>query len=402
MGRGVRRSPVAAGRVRAWVALVAALGTVLVACSGDGDDGGADRAEEASVSSSTTTAPTTTTTTTVPTWAPLAAGPGTNVYRYTTPADLRADLRAVTPRVYVPNSLSNTVQVIDPATFEIVDEFRVDREPQHVVPSWDMRTLYVNNTQGNTLTPIDPVTGAPGPAFPIEDPYNLYFTPDGRWAMVVAERFQRLDFYDAATWRFDHSIRIRHSGPNHVDFSSDGRYFLISCEFSGWVVKVDLETRSVVGELNVGGQPIDVKLSPDGTVFFVANQSRHGVSVVDPAEMREIQFIPTGRGTHGLYPSRDATKLYASNRLGGSVSVIDFATRSVVATWEVGSSPDMGSVSTDGTQLWLSGRFSSDVVVIDTGSGAVIRRIRVQSGPHGLTLFPQPGRFSMGHTGNYR
>jgi YVTN family beta-propeller protein len=103
-----------------------------------------------------------------------------------------------------------------------------------------------------------------------------------------------------------------------------------------------------------------------------------------------------------MYPSRDATELYVSNRLEGSVSVIRFATRQIVATWAVpGGSPDMGGVSSDGTQLWLSGRYNSEVYVIDTRTG-VLRRIPVGKGPHGLCVFPQPGRFSLGHTGNYR
>jgi YVTN family beta-propeller protein len=82
--------------------------------------------------------------------------------------------------------------------------------------------------------------------------------------------------------------------------------------------------------------------------------------------------------------------------------VIDFATRSVVATWATGNTPDMGGVTTDGTQLWLAGRYTNDVVVIDTRTGKVKARIPVGRGPHGLCVFPQPGRYSMGHTGNYR
>src|SRR5205823_6309694 len=97
-----------------------------------------------------------------------------------------------------------------------------------------------------------------------------------------------------------------------------------------------------------------------------------------------------------------ATVFYATNRLDGSISVIDPATRSVTATWKFGGSPDMGGVSTDGTQLWHSGRYSQSVYVLDTRTGKLLHRIRVGKGPHGLCLFPQPGRFSMGHTGNFR
>jgi YVTN family beta-propeller protein len=308
----------------------------------------------------------------------------------------------VPSRVYVPNSDDNTVDVIDPATYQVVSHFRVGKLPQHVTPSWDMKTLYVDNDLGNSLTPIEPRTGEPGPPIPVIDPYNLYFTLDGTRAVVVAEARRRLDFRDPHTWAVVKSVPVPCKGVDHGDFTVDGREMVLSCEFSGELLRVDVGRMEVTGTLKVGGSPVDVRISPDGTVFYVANQKRHGVSVIDATKFKEIAFIPTGKGAHGLYPSRDATSLYVSNRLNGTVSVISFATRSVTATWTTGGSPDMGGVTTDGSQLWLSGRYDRVVYVIDTGSGAVLHRIPVGKGPHGLCVFPQPGRLSLGHTGNFR
>jgi YVTN family beta-propeller protein len=306
------------------------------------------------------------------------------------------------PRVYVPNSESNTVDVIDPATFAIVDHFAVGRLPQHVTPAWDLRTLYVDNDEGNSLTPIDPRTGKAGTPIPVDDPYNLYFTPDGRHAVVVAERLHRLVFRDPHTWAIEKQVPVPCSGVDHADFSADGHTMYASCEFSGWVVRIDLDRLVVDGKLHVGGQPIDVKLGPDGTVLYVANQSRNGVSIVDLASFAERRFVPTGSGAHGMYPSRDASSLYVTNRLAGTVSVLDFHAGNVKATWKVGGSPDMGGVSADGSQLWVSGRYNSVVYVIDTATGRLLHRIRVGKGPHGLCVWPQPGRYSLGHTGVLR
>jgi YVTN family beta-propeller protein len=298
--------------------------------------------------------------------------------------------------------MSNTVDVIDPATFRVVANFPVQKLPQHVVPSWDMRTLYVANDHGNSLTPIDARTGRVGAPIPVDDPYNLYFTPDGTRAIVVAEQFRRLDFRDPQTWRLIRSVDIGHAGPNHLDFTADGKALLISCEFSGWVVRVDVDSMRVTGEVHVGGAPQDMKLSADGTVMYNANMTRGGVVLIDPVAMSEVGFVSTGFDAHGLYPSRDGRSLYVSNRRSRTVSVVDFATRTVTATWAAGNTPDMGGVTADGTQLWLAGRYTDDVVVIDTRTGKVAARIPVGRGPHGLCVFPQPGRYSMGHTGNYR
>jgi YVTN family beta-propeller protein len=315
-------------------------------------------------------------------------------------------VRGMPARVYVPNSESDTVDVIDPATFTVVDHFPVGRLPQHVTPSHDLGTLWVDNDQGNSLTPIDPTTGKPGPPVPVDDPYNLYFTPDGRRAIVVAERLARLDFRDAHTMALLRSLPVPCRGVDHMDFTADGRSLLASCEFSGTLVKVDVEREKVTGVLPLrpGSMPQDVKLSPDGRVFFVADMRAGGVWRVDGDELRVTGFVSTGRGAHGLYTSRDSRVLYVSNREEGSVSVLSFATGQVEATWRLpgGGSPDMGGVSADGTVLWLSGRYHAEVYAIDTRTGRLLARIKVGGGPHGLCVYPQPGRYSLGHTGVFR
>jgi YVTN family beta-propeller protein len=323
-------------------------------------------------------------------------------------------------RVYVPNRASNDVWVIDPATFKVVNKFSVGVHPQHVVPSWDLKTLWVNNNaEGRTdgsVTPIDPVTGKPGRAIPVDDPYNMYFTPDGSTTIIVAEARKRLDFRDPQTMAMKYSIDTPNcAGINHADFSIDGRYAIFTCEYAGSLVKIDLVERKVAGylKLSKGGMPQDVRIAPDGRVFYVADMKAEGVFLVDGDKFVETGHIKTGLGAHGLYPSRDGTQLYVANRgvarvYGppkgkGSVSVIDFSTRKVATTWPIpgGGSPDMGNISIDGKTLWLSGRYDDAVYAIDTTSGTV-KSIPVRKEPHGLTVWPQPGRYSLGHTGNLR
>jgi YVTN family beta-propeller protein len=365
-----------------------------------------------------------------------------NLYSETTAGKLSPAVAGDLPRVYVPNLQSNDVYVIDPRTFTVVDKFRVGLNPQHVVPSWDLRTLWVANnaekTTAGSLTPIDPRTGKPGKPVKVDDPYNMYFSPDGKSAIVVAEAMKRLDFRDPHTMALQYSIDAPGCGGiNHADFSIDGRFAIFTCEFSGTVAKIDLVNRKVLGYTQViqpgrpitivkgpdgkdevicttwKGMPQDIRASPDGKLFYVADMMADGVHIVDGETFRQVGFIETGKGTHGLYPSRDGTKLYVANRGSnkihgaprgkGSVSVIDFATQKVIANWPIpgGGSPDMGNVSADGRLLWLSGRYDNVVYAIDTGTGAVTS-IPVGKEPHGLTVWPQPGRYSLGHTGNLR
>jgi YVTN family beta-propeller protein len=330
-----------------------------------------------------------------------------NVYAADRPGRLSPVVRGDPALVYVPNSESNTVDVISQTTFKVIDHFAVGALPQHVVPAWNLRTLYVTNDYGNSLTPIDPRSGHPGTPIPVSDPYNMYFTPDGRWAIVVAEAHRELDFRDPRTMALHHSLATPQCrGVDHMDFTAGGRYALVSCEFAGRLIVVDLRTERIVRTIALapGAMPQDVKLSPDGRTFYVADMALGGVWLIDVRTLRVIRFELTGAGAHGLYPSRDAKHLYVSNRAEGSISVISFATRRPVAKWWLpsGSTPDMGGVSANGRVLWLSGRSDAAVYAISTRTGRLLHRIPVGLGPHGLCVWPQPGRYSIGHTGILR
>jgi len=377
-----------------------------------------------------------------------------NLYSETATGKMSPHVAGALERVYVPNHKAHTVSVIDPATLKVVNTFKVGLYPQHVVPSWDLKTLYVANNAENSdkgsLTEIDPKTGKPGKTIPVDDPYNMYWSPDGKHAIVVAEAFKRLDFRDPVTMKLDFSIATPDcDGINHADFSIDSRYAFFTCEFNGALTKIDLANRKVVGTIKLSryfdrpealalvkaslktpkyvpdpkqpgeqicvtpGMPQDVRFSPDGRTLYVADMMADGVHVVDPDTFRQYAFIPTGVGAHGLYPSRDAKLLYVANRGSnyvhgkpkgkGSVSVIDFSSGRVLKTWPIpgGGSPDMGNVSADGRHIWLSGRYDDVVYRVDTTSGAV-DFIPVGKQPHGLAVWPQPGRYNLGHTGNLR
>ncbi len=384
--------------------LQAALAVVVPALTiaGCGSNGHATR----HTSSQQTTA---TTTTSTPTVHHARRHLTADVYRADGANHLSPVVRHDPALVYVPNSLSNTVDVISQKTLKVIRRFPVGALPQHVTPAYNLKTLYVDNDAGNSLTPINPRTGLPGRPIPVTDPYNLYFTPNGRYAIVVAERLRRLDFRDPQTMQLRHSLSVPQcGGVDHMDFSANGRYAYASCEFSGAMIVVDLHDLKVIQTLHLRGgnaSPQDVKLSPDGRTLYVADMSNNGVWELGMnPRLRVERLLATGAGAHGLYPSRNARVMYVSNRSAGTISVVSFKTRKVVTTWRLPppASPDMGGVSADGRTLWLSGRYNSVVYAINTRTGRLRATIPVGNGPHGLSVWPQPGRYSLGHTGILR
>ncbi|RMB84303.1 YncE family protein [Streptomyces shenzhenensis] len=330
-----------------------------------------------------------------------------DVYAADRPGLLSPVAKDFQSRIYVPNTNSNTVTVIDPTTYKVIETIPVGVQPQHVVPSWDLKTLWVNNDRGNSLTPIDPRTGKAGKPVSVHDPYNLYFTPDGKYAIVMASLDRQLVFRDPHTMKTAKAVPVSCYGVNHADFSLDGRYFIVSCEFSGELLKVDTARMEVVAQQKLplqGAMPQDVKMSPDGKLFYIADMKANGLWILDGDAFDKPRFLATGNGCHGLYVSRDSRTMYISNRGEGTISLLDFGRGKLTGKWRLpgGGSPDMGGVSADGKVLWLSGRYNSEVYAIDTRTGAQLARIKVGSGPHGLAVYPQPGRYSLGHTGIFR
>ena len=334
---------------------------------------------------------------------------GNNVYAGAGVGDLARQVRHQPHLVYVPDSspAGSTVTVISQRTHRVVRTLRSGPLSQHVTPSYDLRHLYTDVSESDQFVEIDPRTGRAAGHIPVPRPYNAYFTPDGKQAVVMVEQHDVIRFADPKTFHRIHDVHVPGCrGPNHADFSANGRFMVISCEFSGALVKVSTLRHRVLGLLHLDpmSMPQDVRLSPDGRTFYVADMGTDEVRLISAHRLRQVGRIRTPSHPHGLYPSRDGRRLFVSDRGAGKVSVVSFRTNRIIDTWTVpgGGSPDMGGVSANGKVLWLSGRYNSAVYAINTTTGHLIARIPVPGSPHGLCVWPQPGRYSLGHTGNMR
>ena len=191
--------------------------------------------------------------------------------------------------VYVPDTNSNDIFVIDQHTMKVVSHLlrAATSHSTSCRPTTSRRCMSPPTSPGSgSLTPINPATGKPGRRMPIDDAYNMYFTPNGQYAIVVQEFFRRLAFYDPHRWVLHDSLTIPScDGIDHMDFTADGTKLLASCEFANRMAIVDVATHKLLGEVPLhqvsGGMPQDVKLSPDGKVFYVADMIANGIYLID-------------------------------------------------------------------------------------------------------------------------
>ena len=346
--------------------------------------------------------------------APLSGMPqvldSKNIYSEDTPNNLSPAVKGQRELVYVPNFQSATVSVIDPKTYKVIKTIKTHSGAQHVVPSWDLKTLWVNDNKGNYLTPIDPVTVTARPDVYVHDPYNLYFTPNGKYAIVMAEADREIVFRNPQTMAIKKVVKVPCDGVNHADWTADGNQFVATCEFSGTLLLMDtakmivLKTAKLPKAKYMDAMPQDIKISPDGSTFYIADMASNGIWVMPANNFGHFSFIKTGKGAHGLYVTRDAKNLIITNRGEGSISLMRFSDQKLIAKWKIpgGGSPDMGNLSTDGKFFWVSGRYDDEVYVFNIAQGKFVTRIKVGNEPHGLTYWPQPGRYSLGHTGIMR
>lgn len=332
---------------------------------------------------------------------------GNNVYAAIAPGRLSPQVRRDTAYLYIPDSSGRHTTIVDQRTLETRAVIRTGLLSQHVTPSYDLRTLYTDASAANRLVAVNPQTAAVERRVPAERPYNLYYTPDGRQAIVMAEHDNRIIFTDAHTFAPTATVADPScDGPNHADFSANGRFLVVTCEFSGTLLKISTVGHRVMARLRLGesSMPQDIRISPDGSTFYVAMLGADQIGLIDWRTLKRIGSVPTADQPHSLTPSRDGRLFYVADRGAGKVSVLSTTTNSIVDTWVIpgGGSPDMGGVSADGSRLWLSGRYDGVVYGFDTGSGRLVARLQVGGSPHGLLVWPQPGRYSLGHNGNMR
>ena len=305
-------------------------------------------------------------------------------------------------RVYVPNTLDGTISIIDPKTFKVIRTMDVGGQPHHITPAWNLRRLYVDNPALDRLSVIDPRTTKVTGSIPVASPYNLYFTPDGTKAIVVAEYDNLIEFRNPHTWK------AHQAHPHPVP--GRGPYGLLR------------ERPVPAGELRVHGRGVpdqhgadeDHRRDPCGRPSDRREgvPGREGVLRREPGPQRRVGDRPGAHASDRVH--QDGRRRPRVRRVARCEEALRqqpdrridlghrFRTRRVVATWHIGGSPDMLQVSPNGKQLWTSNRFGDTVTVVSTRTGRVIHRITVGRGPHGLCFFPEPGRHSIGHNGVYR
>ncbi|GAB2847168.1 hypothetical protein GCM10022221_53140 [Actinocorallia aurea] len=297
-----------------------------------------------------------------------------DVYAATRPGKTTGALGSLPARLFLP--YGRTVTVLAQRDLARVRRIRLAAPVVRIVPSWDLRTLWAFGP--HALVRLDPRTLRAGPVRPLDDARDLVFTPDGSTALLLTGR--RLEFRDPATMALRRALRMPCVPTAAADFTASGERLVTAC--GATLLFIDWRT-GMSGTSDLSDAPTRLLLSPDGARFYGASPS--GLLVLDARALRETSRLRLDHGVTSLVPGRSARVVYAAGP-GGVTAVGPAGT--LERRVAVPARTTLCAVSSDGRTLWL--RAPGGL----TRLGAHPRTAPVAN--TGLTLYPQPGRYSVG------
>ena len=297
-------------------------------------------------------------------------------------------IAAEPPPIFVLNSKSASVSVIDPVTWKETQRFNTGKEPHHLYLTPDEKSLVIANALGDSLTFVDPKTAVVQRTLRgILDPYHLRFSPDMKWLVIVGNRLNHVDLYRWNGTEPTLSKRISTSKtPSHVWIDSKSTTAYVSMQESDELVAIDLASEAIKWRIKTGSLPADVFGTPDDKLLLVALTGGTGVEVYDvsAAAPKLVKTIPTGAAAHAFRSMGDKRHVLVSNRVANTISKIDFQKLAVVNWFAAPGGPDCMDLSADGRYIYVASRWIKKLTVIDTTTRKVVRQVAVGKSPHGV------------------
>jgi len=295
--------------------------------------------------------------------------------------------------VFVLNSADASVSIIDATNFTEAKRFPIGKEPHHLMPTPDNKSVIVANAAGNELVFLDPNTGAIQKRVPdIADPYQIGFSPDQKWFVSNSLRLDRVDLYSYDGQNLKLSKRLpMPKMPSHMAFTNDSKIVFVTLQGNDKIAAIDLEKQAVLWQMKVGPQPAGIAITPDQKHLLVGVMGSDYVEIIDWRVQKSIGKIVTGKGAHNFRALGDKKHVFVSNRVSNQVTIVDQDTLKVVAQIPVDGGPDCMEVSEDRKTMWVTSRWKKQANLVDIEKREVIKTVPVGRSPHGVFFLPRAG-----------
>lgn len=179
-----------------------------------------------------------------------------------------------------------------------------------------------------------------------------------------------------------------------------GTYAYITNEYENTVSVINTTTDTSVATVNVGSNPVEIAVSPDGAKVYVANYYGSTVSVIETASNTVTATVNVGDNPNGIAVSPDGKNVYVTNLGNLNMSVIDTATNTVIDTiGNVVSIPQGIAINQNGTKIYLPDTDITTFFAIDTATKEVTE-IPVE-GSCGVAVNPEGTKLYVTTEGEY-
>jgi YVTN family beta-propeller protein len=304
---------------------------------------------------------------------------------------LGASAVARADQVIVLNSEEASYSIVSRGLRGEIARVPLGREPHHLIPTPDGKEILIASTVTNELVALDIKTGERKRVIrDIIDPYQLGFSPDGKWFVTAAYRLDHVDIY-----RYDGTFKLAgrifiDGMPSHLAFDNESKTVFVTLQQSARVVAFDLQTQLIKWNVEVGKAPAGAVMLPDNKRLLVALTGEDAIVTLDPTKGVVTGRLQTGKGAHNFWPRGDGRHWFLSNRLEGTVSLIDTQDMKVVSSLRIPGGPDCMDITPDGKELWVTQRFLRRIAIVDLATMKVTGSIPVGKSPHGVFILKAP------------
>jgi YVTN family beta-propeller protein len=206
-------------------------------------------------------------------------------------------------RVFIANEDAAKASIVDVATGQITESFKIGEEPEGVsVEPPSGGRVWVTSEEDGAVFVIDLAAHKVVKSVKVGPrPRSVAFLPDGSRAYVPAENGASLTLIDVKRLAPLKTIDLgKGMRPMGTRMAADGKHLYVTTGRSKMMLVLDTTTNKVVGSVEVGPRPWGIALAPDGTTLYTANGPSNDVSVIDIAARQVTKKIPVGRGPWGI------------------------------------------------------------------------------------------------------
>jgi len=302
---------------------------------------------------------------------------------------------AAATTLLITNTKSDSISVIDTTTLGVVGTIPLGRgKPNRIVFHPDGKQAWVVYDKSHDLGVVDVEARKLVKRVKIGgNPYNLAFSPDGRflyvldWSSDVSQ--DEVIAYDLQAEKIAWRVEVS-TWPAHGIFSRDGRLLYVSGETAGDVTIIDTTTHAVVGRVvHGGGDAMGLALTADGKTLYAAAGENKAILKIDTATNKVVGEIALPGVVHEATLTLDGNFLYATLRKTNKLVVIRTADDKIVKVIPQRAYPDLVTMEPSGHYALVTNRYADAVAVIDLAGQKEVRTIAVGKAPHGMALKPR-------------